>query len=289
MRARSARALRDARDLGYYSDDDGSAVFVKRIDGLGAVRRPSAQSSVASSAIFGLLLVGAIYLGTVGVNESAPEASGAAPAKTSFGDLRRLLRSHAAVKLSDDFKSGLKGWTPTVASARAWTVKDGLLRPGALRIWKDSVPLTDYNVELVGQIEEKSLSWAYRATNGNNYYATKLVVSKPGPIPSVDLVRYAVVGGAETRRTRLPLPMNVRPDTVYRIQMSVKGQDFSTAVNGQMVDTWSDDRLRSGGVGLFADAGEQAIVRYISVTDKDTLLGRVLSYLGLVHPSMLGH
>jgi hypothetical protein len=81
--------------------------------------------------------------------------------------------------------------------------------------------------------------------------------------------------------------MNVRGDTVYRVQVSVKGHDFATAINGQMVDTWSDDRLRSGGVGLFADAGETALVRYISVTDKDTLLGRVLSYLGLVHPSML--
>jgi hypothetical protein len=286
MRARSARALRDARELGYYADDDGSTVFVKRIDGLSAVRRPSAQSSVASSAIFGLLLVGAIYLGTVGVSDGTADPAGA-PAKKSFGDIRRLLRSQAAVKLSDDFKNGLSGWTPTVSSARDWAVKDGLLRPGTLRIWKDSVPLTDYNIELVGQIEHKSLSWAYRATNGNNYYATKLVVSKPGPVPSVDLVRYAVVGGAETRRTRLPLPMNVRTDTVYRIQMSVKGHDFATAINGQMVDTWSDDRLRNGGVGLFADAGESAIVRYISVTDKDTLLGRVLSYLGMVHPSML--
>ena len=29
-------------------------------------------------------------------------------------------------------------------------------------------------------MEGRSLSWAFRAANGNNYYATKLVIAKPG-------------------------------------------------------------------------------------------------------------
>jgi hypothetical protein len=291
MREKSARALRDLREQGLVEDDDEvSTMFVKRLDGVGAGKRPAGQSSVASSLIFALLLVGAIYIGTMSMSEGPAQASERAPAKASLGNFRKLLRSQAAVRLTDDFKSGTSSWTSSSRSpggARDWVVKDGLLRPGSLRIWKDSIPLTDYNVELTGQIEQKGMGWAYRAKNDRNYYASKLVMSRPGPLPTVDLVRYAVVNGAETRRTRLPLPMNVRAETLYKIQMTVKGADFSTMINGQMVDTWSDDRLTTGGVGLFADAGEVALVRYITVTDKDTLLGRVLSHLGMVHPSML--
>ena len=81
--------------------------------------------------------------------------------------------------------------------------------------------------------------------------------------------------------------MPLRRDTLYRVQMTVKGGDFSTAVNGQMVDSWSDEKLRSGGVGFFADNGEVASLRYVQITDKDTVLGRFLSYLGFLRPHSL--
>jgi hypothetical protein len=51
-----------------------------------------------------------------------------------------------------------------------------------------------------------------------------------------------------------------------------------------MVDSWSDNRLRAGGIGFFAESGEQASLRYVQVTDKDTVLGRLLSHLGFLRP-----
>lgn len=288
MLTRSARALRDSRDVEFY-DDEISAVFVKRIDGLGTAKKPQQQNSIASSMIFGLLLLGAVYVGTLGMSDGAGRASGSgANPLASFGDFRRLWRSQSAVRLTDDFKTTSAAWRPAYAgSGREWSYKDGLLRPGSLRIWSDTLRLTDYNVEFVGQIERRAMSWAYRATDGRNYYANKLVISKPGPLPAVDLVRYAVIDGVEQNRVRLPLPMNVRSDTLYKVQMAVRGSDFSTTINGQMVDTWSDTRLKSGGVGFFSEAGEVANLRYVTVTDRDTLVGRVLSYFGMIHPAML--
>ena len=38
-------------------------------------------------------------------------------------------------------------------------------------------------------MEKHSLSWAVRATDQNNYYATKLVITKPG-LAERRLVRY---------------------------------------------------------------------------------------------------
>jgi hypothetical protein len=66
--------------------------------------------------------------------------------------------------------------------------------------------------------------------------------------------------------------------------MLINGTDFSTTVNGQVVDSWSDDRLRAGGIGFFAESGEQASLRYVQVTDKNSVIGHLLSYLGLLRP-----
>jgi hypothetical protein len=290
MRTRSARALRDNRDAEFYEDDEISTVFVKRIDGLGATKRPQTQNSVTSSVIFGLFLVGAVYVGMLGLPQDGTrvEARGSA-AHTSIPDVRKLLRPSSPVKITDDFKSGSSSWVARGSSGagRKWSFKDGLARPGGFRIWKDSDGLSDYTVEFVGQIEKKAMSWAYRAKDDRNYYASKLLVSRPGPLPTIDLVRYAVLNGTEFNRIRLPLPMNVRSDTIYKVQMAVTGSDFSTRINGQMVDTWTDKRLGSGGIAFFSEPDEVAALRYVTLTDRDSVLGRLLSHFGLIQPAML--
>jgi hypothetical protein len=55
-----------------------------------------------------------------------------------------------------------------------------------------------------------------------------------------------------------------------------------------MGESWSDKRLKTGGVGLFADPGEVATVRYASVSDRNTLTGRLFSYMqaGYVLPGL---
>ena len=99
-----------------------------------------------------------------------------------------------------------------------------------------------------------------------------------------DLVRYATVGGKQSKRANLPLPLAIRNDTLYRIQLAVKGDNFSTTVNGQMVDTWSDSRLTAGGIGFFTDKGEVASLRWVTVSHRDNILGQMLSYLGFWAP-----
>jgi hypothetical protein len=285
MRAQSARALRDQRD---YSDDydDVSTVFVKPIDGL-ASRSAQSTTSSGSTAVFTVLMVIALVVGTVGLPESARQTNASIAKPSSFGAFRSKLRSYAAVKVSDDFKSGLGSWVPMGSASgtgRDWSYRAGFARPGRLRLLKDSVGMSDYHIEFAGEVEQKALSWVYRAKDARNYYASKIVISKPGPLPRVDLVRYAVIGGFQNSRVSVPLPVTVRPDALYKVQMTVRASDFSTIVNGTMVDTWSDTRLPTGGVGFFADNGEVATLRYVTVSDKDTIVGRVLSYLGFFRP-----
>lgn len=294
MRAQSARVLRNNRDYDSFDDyDQASTIFVKPIDDI-ASKRPNSQSSTTSTAAFGLLLVAGIFVATFGVSDGGrPSVASRSRSLGPVESFRRSIRSYATVKLQDDFKSGLSSWVSTGSassepSGRDWAFKDGYVRPARLRLWKDSLGMSDYQLEFAGEIEQKGLGWAYRAKDVRNYYANKIVITKPGPLPAASLIRYAVINGVEHNRASTPLRMVLRRDTLYRVQMFVKGADFSTSVNGQMVDSWSDNRLRAGGVGFFAESGDQASLRYVQLTEKDTVLGRLLSHLGLLRPITLG-
>lgn len=282
LRAQSARAL---REQGAYSDDyeEISTVFVKPIDVLTS-RRTTVDSSAGSTVLFTGLMALALIVGAFGFPESDRGSSGGATSGRpdgAFSGLRSRVRSYATVHVSDNFKSGLGSWVSlSSGSSRDWSYRDGFVRPAGLRLLKDSLSLTNYQVEFVGQVEQKGLGWVYRAKDSRNYYANKIVISRPGPLPRADLVRYALVGGSESARKQVPIPFTVRNDTLYKVQMTVRGADFTTLVNGTIVDTWTDSRLLSGGVGFFAEGGEVATLRYVTLTDRDNFVGRLLSYLG---------
>ncbi len=288
MRSQSARAVRALRDEEY------EEIWPVSLRTAEPDNRRLQQSNLVSTALFGIFILGALLVGSMGL--SGPDGSSrmSASGPNPLEDFRRKIRTHAAVRLRDDFHSGLENWkssTPAPdssaqakTSANDWAVKNGFIHPGRLRLWKDSMSLSDYQLEFVSEIQKKGLGWVYRAQNPNNYYATKIRITKPGPLPTADLMRYAVIQGRENSRISLPLPMVLRSDTLYRVMVNVRGDAFSTTVNGQMVDTWTDSRLRSGGVGFFTDHGEDAALRWVTVSDRDNFVGRVLSYLGFLAP-----
>lgn len=192
-----------------------------------------------------------------------------------FGD---SIRSRATFNKGDDFRSGLSAWKGGKGWQETWNVDpSGFVQPGRLALYQPTLFLNDYRLEFMGQIEKKSLGFVFRASDSNNYYATKISISRPGPLPSASIIRYAVVNGVAGEKVQLPMPILVRNDTMYRVLVTVEGEHFTTTVNGQMVDAWSDNRLKSGGVGIFSDKGEVARLRWIHVVDKDDFVGWLCS------------
>jgi hypothetical protein len=189
---------------------------------------------------------------------------------------KSFLPANGPIKLHEDFRTGLTGWMGGRDSD--WGLDAGLIRPGRLRVWKPSMKLSDYKLEFEGQIEKSAMSWAFRAPDLRNYYATKIQVRKAGGLSSADLVRYAVVNGVERGRQRLPMPITIRPDTLYHVQLNVRGNQFVTRVNGQVVDTWSDNRLKRGGVGFFSDRNESSTIHWVDVREeRDGIFGRLFA------------
>ena len=195
-------------------------------------------------------------------------------------NLQQSISNRAAVEFADDFRSGLDAWDSRSNLTNSWSYDaTGFVQPGPLAVFKPTVDLSDYRFEYLAEIDQKGLGCAFRASDLNNYYAVKFVVAKPGPVPLVHLVRYAVINGKEGPHVEKPLPLTTRADMLYRVQLDVRGSDFTIMAQGQVVDFWTDSRLQRGGVGFFCNRGEKARVRWVEVSHQYDALGRLCAYL----------
>ncbi len=195
-------------------------------------------------------------------------------------NLNQTISNRAAIAYADDFRSGLDAWQSRSNLTTSWSYDAaGFVRPGPLALFKPTLELADYRFEFLGEIDQKAIGWVFRAEDLKNYYAMKLVVVKPGPLPLVDMVRYAVINGKEGPQVRKPLPLTVRADMLYRLMVDVRGADFTVMAQGQVVDFWTDHRLQHGGVGFFSGRGERARLRWVEVSHQYDALGRVCAYL----------
>jgi hypothetical protein len=194
--------------------------------------------------------------------------------------LRDSARRRAAVQLSDDFRAGLDEWQSNRNLAGSWTYdSEGFAHPGALAVFKPSMELEDYSVEFLGQIEQKGMGMAFRVVDWNHYYAIKLNLLKPAPLPAIELVRYAVEGNREVARVSRRFPLTYRDTSLCRFRLDVHGNEFTLIYQGQIVDDWTDDRYPRGGVGFFTEKGERARLRWVEVSHQTDPFGRLLALL----------
>ncbi len=142
-----------------------------------------------------------------------------------------------------------------------WGAEPGVRKQHEMSILRASMNLTDYRLEFEAQIENKALGWVYRANDPKNYYVNKLEIVKPGLEPTVALVRFAVINGEEQPRAQFPLSLPVHIDTLYKIRFDAVGDRFTTYVQDQKVDEWTDGRIKTGGIGLYNERGELRTVK----------------------------
>ena len=98
----------------------------------------------------------------------------------------------------------------------------------------------------------------FRANNRKNFYVEKIQMVKPGLEPDIALVRFAMIDGKEQPRRQIPLPIKAHLDTYYKIRLDAVGHRFTTYVQNQQMDQWTDDRIEVGGVGMYYDPGDSA-------------------------------
>lgn len=142
----------------------------------------------------------------------------------------------------------------------------GLRADRQITIYRPSLKLSDYRFEFQGQIDTKSIGWIFRAADPQNYYAMKLQLVSPELPLTVVLYKYMVLKGRQVQVGRVPIDVPVKGDTVFSIRVDVRGPKFNTFVQGQPVDFWTDDQLRSGGVGFLNERSERGKIKSVSLS-----------------------
>jgi hypothetical protein len=220
------------------------------------------------------------------VSVAAPETSTTLPGQfkqvvnAQFASFRQSLMDRAAVALDEDFRRGLDNWTSESGATAEWSFDStGFAHPGPLAMYEPSMRLTDYQMQFLGMIDREALSWVIRAQDFRNYYVVKLVMLESGPLPTIGLVRYAVIDGVPRDRVDTPVAINARMDTLYRVRVDVSGENFSVSVQDRMVDSWSEPRLKRGGIGFYTAGREESRLRWVQLTHQYDVLGRLCAYL----------
>jgi hypothetical protein len=135
-------------------------------------------------------------------------------------------------------------------------------RQRRVSLLRSSGELADYRVEFETVIQAKAAGWVYRAQDPKNFYVSKLEFQTPDSEPAVvAATHYAVINGQELPHSRSELPFRLRTDAVYKIRFQAAGSHFITWVQGQKADEWTDAQLKRGGVGLFSEDGERALLQ----------------------------
>jgi hypothetical protein len=132
-------------------------------------------------------------------------------------------------------------------------------------VLQGTVNLSDYRAQFQAQIDTKAVGWVFRARDPKNFYASKLEVVKSGAIWTAVLARFAVIDGREEPRVHVPLSLAVQENTVYKVRLEAVGDHFSTWIQDQKVDEFTDNRIQTGGVGLYSERGESAFRGDLSV------------------------
>ena len=144
---------------------------------------------------------------------------------------------------------GEQGWSTEWASDAA-----GSRRGRQLTLYRPSVGMSDYQFQFVGQIESKALGWVFRELDTKNYYGMKIENIRPG---AMAVSHFAVVEGRESSNSQKPVGIDARPGAAYRVKLAVEGPRFTLYIEGEPVDFWTDNRLKSGAVGFMNERDER--------------------------------
>jgi hypothetical protein len=247
-----------------------------------SVARLSRQSTIARQDVFGSSTeTGAAAASLSAASRPAAEAADRTQAKGPVAWVRQTIASRAAYQAADNFHNGMQAWGSAPKSYAAGWVRnrDGYVHPGALAIFNPSRNFKDYHFEFFGQVEQKSMGWVVRAKDTHNYYAMKFKVLEAGLRPVMAVVHYSVVEGKAGHQVETPLNIMMHNNKPFQVAVDVKGNHFSASIDGEEVDSWSDDVLPAGGVGFFAEAGERSRLYWMKISKNDDWLGRVCSML----------
>jgi len=164
-------------------------------------------------------------------------------------------------KLEEHFEQGFANWVGGMAD---WQVDAAGVRPGSLALYKPSLAFADYDLEFLTRIDNRSLTWIFRACGFDDYYAATIIGAGDG---IYELTHHIVIKGtAEPPAPADAVTFSPGPRTAFPVRMRAQGDEFTVWADGQQIATWRDSRLSSGGIGFAGAHENRARIYWVKVS-----------------------
>jgi len=98
-------------------------------------------------------------------------------------------------------------------------------------------------MEFLTRIENRSVTWVFRAANGSDYLMATLV-ALPGK--GYAFTRRAVMQGVAGAAVSSPLSILPNSRAAFTVRMRAEGDEFTVWVDGQKIEGWTDARMPTG-------------------------------------------
>jgi hypothetical protein len=166
----------------------------------------------------------------------------------------------AAVHFEEHFDAGWDNW---VGGVQDWKVDVAGVRTGSMALFMPTLDMEDYDLEFLARIDARSINWVVRAAGEDQHLRCTLCAREDNQLEfSRVLVRGGAAEAAIVAATRVP----GKKRSAVTVRTTVSGSSFAVSVDGKTVDTWTEERLPSGGVGFTGTPDDRARLYWVKIS-----------------------
>jgi hypothetical protein len=136
-------------------------------------------------------------------------------------------------------------------------------RTGSLALFTPTIDQRDYDMEFLARIDNRSVTWVFRAANLNEYHLATITSTAAG---GYEFGRGTVIGGVSEITATTPIPILLNRKNAITIRLRAMGNEFSVSLDGQVIDTWTDSRLPVGGIGFVGAPDDRARIYWVRLS-----------------------
>jgi hypothetical protein len=144
-----------------------------------------------------------------------------------------------------------------------WRLDAAGVRTGSLALFAPSLEMRDYDLEFLARIENRSVTWVFRASNFLDYYACTIAAVAGG---GYEFTRRAVAAGVAGPAVTAPLPFAPNAKGALTVRTRVRESEFAVSMDGNGIDHWTDSRLPIGGIGFVGAPDDRARLYWVRLS-----------------------
>ncbi len=190
------------------------------------------------------------------------------PQETPFG-FRSVVKTEveaqpaaAPAQLEEHFEAGWEeNW---IGGVKDWPIDAAGVRTGSLAFFAPTLEMADYDLEFLARVDQKSVTWVFRAANFKDYY---FAASSKAPGGGYEFSRGFVVDG-ERQPASAPKKIPREGKGAFNVHLSAVGDDFVVTLDGKVIETWRDSMVPAGGVGFVGAPDDRARIYWVRVSPK---------------------